>query len=423
MNPDDLLYGMRTDAEQTDAAITAFVAGVSDGTISRPQAAAWLAWAYRRGLTDRETVALTRAMTHSGDVLEWPEGTVLIDKHSTGGVGDKVSLILAPLWAALGMRVPMISGRGLGHTGGTLDKLESIPGFRTDLEEEALRRVLEEVGCFITGQTRSLAPADRVLYGLRNETCTVESIPLIVSSILSKKLAEGVERLVLDVKTGSGAFMQTLDDSLALARTMVRVAQGYGVRCTAAITAMDRPLGRAIGNAVEVEESIACLRGEGPPDLRELVLALADHPDAEQVLDSGAAYDTFAAMVEAQGGTLGALRDPGADRHEVVAERSGFLSLVDARSMGRAAFVLGAGRRRAEDGLDYGVGIWMGAALGDEVRAGQPLATLLHRRGRCLDEAIVLAGEGLQITDAPPEVPPLVHDIIFGLASRQEGLA
>lgn len=423
MNADDLLYAMRTGSAQSEENIVAFVQGVSDGSISRPQAAAWLAWAFSRGLSDVETVALTRAMTHSGDVLEWPEGPTLIDKHSTGGVGDKVSLILAPLWAALGFRVPMISGRGLGHTGGTLDKLEAIPGFRTDLEEPELRAILEDVGCFITGQTRALAPADRILYGLRNETCTVESIPLIVGSILSKKLAEGVERLVLDVKTGSGAFMQTLEGSRELARALVRVAQGYGVRCTAAITAMDRPLGRAIGNAVEVEESIACLRGGGPADLRALVLALADHPDAEAVLDSGRAYDAFVAMVEAQGGRLGSLRDPGADHHVVVAKRSGFLSRVDARSMGRAAFVLGAGRRRAEDALDYGVGLVLDADLGDEVQAGQPLATLLHRKGRSLEEALTWVDAGLEVSDSPPQVPPLVHDMVFGLASTEEGLA
>jgi len=413
MNADDLLYGMRRGDEQSDDAIAAFVAGVSDGSISRPQAAAWLAWAFERGLSDRETVALTRAMTNSGDVLEWAPGSTLIDKHSTGGVGDKVSLILAPLWAALGMRVPMISGRGLGHTGGTLDKLEAIPGFRTDLEEDDLRRILADVGCFITGQTRALAPADRVLYALRNETCTVESIPLIVGSILSKKLAEGVSRLVLDVKTGSGAFMQTLEGSRELAGALVRVAKGYGVHCTAAITAMDRPLGRAIGNGLEVEESIACLKGEGPGDLRELVLALADHPDAEKTLDSGEAFEKFAAMVAAQGGSLSeGLRDPGADRHDIVADRSGFLTTVDARSMGRAAFVLGAGRRRAEDGLDYGVGVRLNRQLGDEVSAGQPLLTLLHRSGRALDEAAALAENGLRISDERGEIAPLVHDLI-----------
>ncbi|MEQ1507016.1 MAG: thymidine phosphorylase, partial [Myxococcota bacterium] len=254
---DELLYAMRSGEPQPPDAIRAFVAGVVDGSVSRPQAAAWLAWAFVRGLTDDETVALTRAMTASGATLQWGDGPEIVDKHSTGGVGDKVSLVLAPLWAELGYRVPMVSGRGLGHTGGTLDKLESIPGYRTDLDEAGLRRVLADVGCFVSGQTASLAPADGVLYALRNETCTVESIPLIVGSILSKKLAAGVSRLVLDVKCGSGAFMQAEDDARALAAALVRVARGAGTTCSALVTSMDRPLGRAVGNALEVREAIA----------------------------------------------------------------------------------------------------------------------------------------------------------------------
>ncbi len=302
MHIDQILYSMRTGAVQPVENIHAFVEGVVDGSVSRPQAAAWLAWAFQRGLTDAETVALTRAMTHTGHVMRWPEGPELVDKHSTGGVGDKVSLILAPLWAELGKRVPMVSGRGLGHTGGTLDKLEAIPGYRTDLTDDELAVVLREVGAFISGQTASLAPADRVLYALRNETCTVESIPLIVGSILSKKLAEGVQRLVLDVKTGSGAFMTTPEASRALAEALVRVAQGAGVSCSAHFTAMDRPLGSAVGNALEVRESVDCLQGGGPDDLRELVVALADDPRAAEVLASGRAYPRFLAMVEGQGG-------------------------------------------------------------------------------------------------------------------------
>ncbi|HMV67899.1 MAG TPA: thymidine phosphorylase, partial [Myxococcota bacterium] len=304
MHVEELLLGMRSGEPRPDAEIEAFVTGVCDGRVSRPQAAAWLAWAFRRGLDPRETVALTRAMTTSGDVLRWPAGSELIDKHSTGGVGDKVSLVLAPLWAELGRRVPMISGRGLGHTGGTLDKLEAIEGYRTDLSADELRRVLDDVGCFISGQTAELAPADRILYALRNEIQAVESIPLITGSILSKKLAEGVEHLVLDVKSGSGAFMKTLDDSRALARSLVTVAKSYGVRCEALITAMDRPLGVTAGNALEVEEAVACLQGGGPADLRELTLAFADDPRAAGVLDSGRAYERFVRMVEAQGGDL-----------------------------------------------------------------------------------------------------------------------
>ena len=416
MHVDDILYAMRTGEVQSAASIEAFVAGVVDGTISRPQAAAWLAWAFTRGLTDEETVSLTRAMTASGHVMRWPSGARLIDKHSTGGVGDKVSLVLAPLWAELGLRVPMISGRGLGHTGGTLDKLESIPGYRTDLSDDELGEVLDEVGCFISGQTASVAPADRVLYALRNETCTVESIPLIVGSILSKKLAEGVEELVLDVKTGSGAFMKSLEDSRALAEALVRVARGAGLTCSACITAMDRPLGSAVGNGLEVEESVDCLKGGGPDDLRELVVTLAKHERAAEVLASGAAYARFEAMVAAQGGDVSALCDGLRDRagvRDVVIEasRAGRVQAVDAGGVGKAAFVLGAGRRRAEDPVDFGVGCRVHVNPGDEVVAGQPLVTLVVR-DQSVDEAVALATAAVPVGDDAPVVPPLIAGIV-----------
>jgi thymidine phosphorylase len=412
---EDLLYAMRTGQPQPDAAIEAFVEGVTRGWVSRPQAAAWLAWAFRRGLTDAETIALTRAMTHSGEVLQWEPGAPVVDKHSTGGVGDKVSLPLAPLWAALGLRVPMISGRGLGYTGGTLDKLESIPGYRTDLEVESLRRILATVGCFITGQTGDLAPADRVLYALRNETCTVESVPLIVGSILSKKIAAGVGRLVLDVKTGSGAFMQRYDDSRALARALVAVAQGAGLDCKAAITEMGRPLGRTAGNGLEVMESVACLKGEGPADLRALVLAFADHPRAAALLDSGEAFETFGRMVEAQGGDRRALEDPdrlglaGTGQAVLRADRSGWVREIRAREVGVAAFALGAGRRRAEDPVDPGVGVRWHVSIGDEIRSGEPLATLYHRDGRSLEEALSQLRAAFVVGEEPGALPPLIH--------------
>lgn len=412
---EELLYRMRTGDEQPDDAIGDFVRGVTEGWVSRPQAAAWLAWAFRRGLSDRETVALTRAMTHSGRVLEWPDGSPIHDKHSTGGVGDKVSLPLAALWAELGVRVPMISGRGLGYTGGTLDKLEAIPGFRADLPEDRLRAILGDVGCFITGQTADLAPADRVLYGLRNETCTVESVPLIVGSILSKKLAAGVRRLVLDVKTGSGAFMQRMEDSVALATALVKVARGAGLDCDAAITEMGRPLGRSAGNGIEVEESVACLKGEGPADLRELVLAFADHPDAAKVLDSGAAYERFTRMVAAQGGDPSALTDPdrlgraGTTEEQVRATRSGFVERVDARAIGVAVFVLGAGRRRAEDPVDPGVGVTWHVTPGDDVRAGDILATVRHRDAHALGEAREHVLGAFAIGDVAEPPVPLIH--------------
>lgn len=412
MHIDDILTSMRAGRIQSDAAIGHFVTGVTDGTVSRSQAAAWLAWAFNRGLSTDETVALTRAMTHSGDVLSWPEGPQLIDKHSTGGVGDKVSLILAPLWAELGLRVPMISGRGLGHTGGTLDKLESIPGWRCDLNRDELGVVLDDVGCFISGQTGEVAPADRVLYALRNETCTVESIPLIVGSILSKKLAAGVRRLVLDVKTGSGAFMKEPEDAQALARALVAVARGAGMDCTALITEMGRPLGRTVGNALEVEESIACLKGGGPDDLRELVVALADHPGARAVLASGAAFARFERMIAAQGGDLSApLYGAGTARHTLSVPESGCLQTLDALAVGKAAFLLGAGRRRADERVDFGVGVVLHAEVGDLVTAGEPIVTIHHRDRRGLQDALAALSAGIVIGD-PVDAGPLVHEVI-----------
>jgi pyrimidine-nucleoside phosphorylase len=405
---EDILIGMRSGEPRSDAEIEAFVAGVVDGSVSRPQAAAWLAWAFARTLTAGETLALTRAMTRSGQVLAWEPGPELIDKHSTGGVGDKVSLILAPLWAELGKRVPMISGRGLGHTGGTLDKLEALEGYRTNLSEAELRVVLADVGCFITGQTGEVAPADRVLYALRNEIQAVESIPLIVGSILSKKLAAGLEHLVLDVKCGSGAFMKTPARARALAEALQAVAVGAGVRCEALITEMDRPLGVAVGNALEVEEAEACLRGGGPDDLRELTVALAGDAAAAEVLASGRAYERYARMVAAQGARAGRLLGGGVSEEVITAPRDGFVVRTDAWELGRAAFVLGAGRRRAEDAVDPGVGLKVWVKPGDRVSRGQPMVTLVHR-GRELDEARVMTSRGLEVGDAPPSVAPLVH--------------
>jgi thymidine phosphorylase len=415
MHVEDLLTGMRSMREQPADRIEAFVQGVTDGSISRPQAAAWLAWAFARTLTEAETLALTRAMTRSGAVMKWPAGPPLFDKHSTGGVGDKVSLVLAPLWAELGYRVPMISGRGLGHTGGTLDKLEAIPGYRCDLDEAALGRQLATVGCFISGQTAELAPADRVLYALRNEIQAVESIPLIVGSILSKKLAEGVENLVLDVKTGTGAFMERQDDAKRLAEAMVRVATGYGVRCRALITAMERPLGEAVGNALEVEEAVDCLKGGGPADLRQITLDLADHPDAAALLASGRAYERFERMVAAQGGSLAkGLLGSGTRVRVVEADRDGIVGRVDARGIGRAAFLLGAGRRRAEDPVDFGVGLRVRVKPGDRVGRGEPMVEVHHRDGFALDEALALVSDAITVGDVAPVVPPLVQAVIPG---------
>lgn len=392
MDIDTLLERKRDGHELTGPEIDAFVTGVVEGSVTRSQAAAFLAFVFIQGMKDDETVSLTRAMADSGERLRWRgiEGP-FVDKHSTGGVGDKVSLVLAPLWAELGCRVPMISGRGLGHTGGTLDKLESIPGYRTDLQPGVLRTVLREVGCFICGQTESLAPADRTLYALRNETCTVPSIPLITASILSKKLAEGIDELVLDVKWGSGAFMNTEADARALAESLVRVGEGAGLRTRAQLTDMNEPLGHAVGNALEVEEAIACLKGEGPEDLAALTCGLIDDPRARAVLDSGAAYERFARMVRAQGGSLEVPLLGGEVSHQpVLATASGTVQRVDAYGVARAAFVLGAGRVRADQPVHPGVGVLVHKKVGEAVEAGEPLATLVHSgRGLTASQALL----------------------------------
>ncbi len=397
---DTLLERKRDGGSLAASEITALVAGILDGSVTRAQAAAFLAFVYVRGMTADETVALTLAMRDSGVVLSWDVDGPIVDKHSTGGVGDKVSLVLAPLWAELGGRVPMISGRGLGHTGGTLDKLESIPGYRTDLDIDALQRTLADVGCFINGQTGQLAPADRFLYALRNETSTVPSIPLITASILSKKLAEGLDELSLDVKYGSGAFMKTRQDAQRLAESLVAVGEGAGVRTRARLTDMNQPLGNTIGNAIEVEEAVACLQGQGPDDLAALTCALIGDSDdtrahARAVLDSGAAYERWCRMVRAHGGDPDApLLGAGCRQVVVEAPADGALDRCDAYDIGRAAFLLGAGRATADAPVHPGVGIRLHARTGDPVVAGQPLATLLHD-DKGLDEALALVRRGL----------------------------
>ena len=389
---DTILEAKRDGRALTAPQVDAFIAGVVDGRVTRAQSAALLAFIYTRGMNDGETVALTRAMAASGEQLSW-HGLPgpLVDKHSTGGVGDKVSLVLAPLWAELGACVPMISGRGLGHTGGTLDKLEAIPGFRTALQPGVLRTVLGEVGCFICGQTAALAPADRTLYALRNETCTVPSIPLITASILSKKLAEGIEELVLDVKFGSGAFMGDREAASRLAESLVRVGEGAGLRCRARLTDMNQPLGHTVGNALEVEEAIACLQGRGPDDLATLVCELIGHPDARTVLDSGAAWPRFERMVRAQGGDPSApLLGGDVIEEPLLAERAGTVTRCDAYGVARAAFVLGAGRVRADQDIHPGVGVRIHRKVGDRVEVGEPLSTLVHAgRGLTASRALL----------------------------------
>lgn len=396
----DLWLQQRRDGiPQDESAIRGFIDGVLDGSVTDAQRGAWLAFVMLKGMSAEETVFLTRAMTESGRCLTWDglEGP-FVDKHSTGGVGDKVSLILAPLWAHLGKKVPMLSGRGLGITGGTLDKLEAIPGYRTDLQVAELHEALAAVGCFINGQTPDIAPADRILYATRNETQTVPSIALITASILSKKLVEGIDRLVLDVKFGSGAFMQTRAEAEALATSLVDVGNGAGVSTSACLTPMSEPLGLMVGNALEVEESIATLQGDGPQDLVDLVVQLSGEGEkAREVLASGAAYPKWLEMVRAHGGDPEATLKGGAVEEQVItAKASGVVQSADAGLLGQAAFGLGAGRRRAEDPVHFGVGLKLHAKVGDRVETGDPLITLVHA-GQGLDAALGLVEQAYRM--------------------------
>jgi pyrimidine-nucleoside phosphorylase len=403
--------GNRIEAAEWRSLIAAYVSG----EIPDYQMAALLMAAYLNGLDTDETVALTSAMMASGKALP-KNGARRIDKHSTGGVGDKVSLVLAPLVASMGLTVPMISGRGLGHTGGTLDKLEAIPGFRTDLTLAQAAAQLDRVGCALIGQTAELAPADRRLYALRDATATVDSIPLIAASIMSKKLVEGLDGLVLDVTTGSGAFLRTREEAVTLARAMIALGAAHDCRTVALITAMDRPLGWACGNALETEEAIHALRGEGPPDLMTVTFALAaemlrlgglDPDDAalERAIASGAAARKFQEIIEAQGGNPGVVDDPATlpqapASARYLARRSGVMARIDPRLIGDGIARLGGGRTRQEDTLDPTVGFVITVKPGDRVERDQPLATIYARDaaglaiGRStLDRAMVIADE------------------------------
>ena len=371
--------------------ISALVAGYVRGDVPAYQMAALAMAVFFRGMNDDETTALTMGMRDSGEVFNWPAGTPpKVDKHSTGGVGDKVSLILAPLLACEGVWVPMVSGRGLGFTGGTLDKLESIPGFRVDLAWPEMLAQLERVGCFIAGQTENLCPADKKLYALRDVTGTVASLPLIVASIMSKKLAETLDRLVLDVKFGRGAFMQNREDAQKLADAMVAVGRGAGVETCALLNPMDEPLGRMVGNALEVAECVEVLQGGGPRELIELTLELAgklvpatkDHLRAR--LKDGSAWEKFITMVEAQGGDASALSRMGEIHRapvvtEVVAPRDGTLTRLDALEIGRLCGELGAGRGKADDRIDFAVGVECLRKQGAEVSVGDPVLRVHSR--------------------------------------------
>jgi pyrimidine-nucleoside phosphorylase len=431
----DLIRTKRDGGQLDRAALEWFVSGVTDGSLPDYQASALLMAIVLRGMTAEETAALTDAMVRSGVRVDYPGlPRVAVDKHSTGGVGDKTSIILAPLAAACGAYVPMMSGRGLGHTGGTLDKLESIPGFRTRLYLDELRRAVSTIGCAMIGQTSEVAPADRKLYALRDVTGTVESIPLITGSIMSKKIAEGVGGLVLDVKCGDGAFMKTEEDARRLAQSLVATGELAGVHTQALITHMDAPLGLAVGNALEIVESLETLKGRGPAALEALSVELAarmvvmsgidpDLPRATNrvrtALSSGAGLEKFREIIANQGGDPHVVDDygrlPGApDRDVVTASRDGVIVAMRAEAVGRAAVGLGAGRDRLDAAIDPGVGFTIAAPVGTRVKAGDPIIEIHHRNGHGLAEARRLLESAIQIGDAPVPARPLVLDRIQG---------
>jgi pyrimidine-nucleoside phosphorylase len=429
----DLIRKKRDGGALSKAEIGYLVDGCTSGSIPDYQMSAWLMAVVLRGMTREETASLTDAMLYSGEVLDLSSLPARkVDKHSTGGVGDKTSLVLAPLVAAGGLYVPMISGRGLGHTGGTLDKLEAIPGFRVGLSTAEFHRVLKACGCSMIGQTEKIAPADRKLYALRDVTGTVESPYLICASIMSKKLAEGTDALVLDVKTGSGAFMKKEEDAVFLAELMVETGERMGKRMVALITDMNQPLGRMVGNALEVQECVDVLHGGGPADLRELCIELASwmfllggavketesgKKLAREIIASGKAFDQFRQMVELQGGDVSAIDDPSRlpsaeHRVEVRSPRAGYVSAIACEQVGTACVILGGGRERKEDSVDPAVGIVVHKKIGNKVEAGEPLCTIHCHSEAQAARAKSLLVESYTITQAPASQPPLVHRVI-----------
>lgn len=428
----DIIRKKRDGLALSEKEIQWFIDGYVKGDIPDYQASALCMAIYFKGMTVEETTALTFAIRDSGDKLKFNNINGLrVDKHSTGGVGDKTSLVVAPIVATLGVKVAKMSGRGLGHTGGTVDKLEAIPGFKTDLPTEEFEEIVNRVGIAIVGQNATLAPADKLLYALRDVTATVDSLPLIVSSIMSKKLAADDDCVVLDVKTGSGSFMKTKEQSRELAEWMVAIGKAAGKRMRALITDMDRPLGYAIGNSLEVVEAIETLKGNGPEDLTELSIALASHmlvisdrgnyeeceKNVRRVIENGDALMTFANMVEAQGGNKEWILHPeffpaAAYSLEVKAETDGYIFSVDTEGYGTASLLLGAGRNTKEDKIDFAAGIKLVKKTGDKVKCGDTLAILYTN-----DEARLAASakrllEATFIKSEKPEDTPLIYDIV-----------
>ncbi len=436
MRMTDILAGKRDGRILRDDEIRFVVDGYTRGDIPDYQMSALLMAIYLRGMNDAETAVLCDAMAHSGDMLDLSAlGNLSADKHSTGGVGDKTTFIVAPLAACLGCKTAKMSGRGLGHTGGTIDKLESVPGFRVDLTPGEFLAQVEALGVAVTGATGDIAPADKRIYALRDVTGTVESIPLIASSIMSKKLAAGAKNIVLDVTVGSGAFMKTKEDAQALARTMVDIGTACGKRVTAVLTDMDQPLGRSIGNQLELEEAIAFLQGDdrGLDDLRAVSLTLAAHMaalvnnipfdtayvQAEEAWKSGRAFETFLAFMEAQGGDRAWLCDPAKRRtaaytHVISVPADGYIAHMNAEEIGSSAMMLGAGRQRKEDSIDPLAGIRLHGKVGDRVRAGEPLAVLYASDETLLSESAARFLSAVKIADAPTQALPTIIETIYG---------
>ena len=426
----DIIRAKRDGESLSRDAISAFIQGITDGSWADYQASALLMAIVWRGMSALETAWLTDAMVRSGlrvDLSGLPG--VKVGKHSTGGVGDKVSIVLAPVAAACGVIVPKMSGRGLGHTGGTLDKLESIPGFRVSLSLDEFTAILGDVGCCMISQTADIVPADKRLYALRDVTATIESIPLISASVMSKKIAEGSNAVVLDVKCGSGAFMKRFEDAQALARSLVAIGTSHGVRTEAFITSMEAPLGYAVGNALEIAECVETLQGHGPADLQAVVVRLASRMvqlgrradsdrEAEEcvrnALTSGAALRTFVRMVERQGGDTGVIHDPTrlpqSEFQQVIgAPSSGVIARLDAEALGRAAMLLGAGRARADAAIDPAAGLTLRKKPGDRVNSGDDVLVLHYNDMAALEAAMAMAQSAVVVSERPEAGPPLIQ--------------
>ena len=426
----DLIIKKREGGEHSREELQFIIDGYLDGSVGEEQISAWLMAVYFRGMSDQETAALTDIMQHSGDVLTYADiSDIIVDKHSTGGVGDKTTLVVAPLVAASGVPIAKLSGRGLGFTGGTLDKLESIPGLRVDISGEAFRAQLNNIGIVVAGQTANLVPADKKLYALRDITGTIESIPLIASSIMSKKLASGANKIVLDVKFGSGAFMQQPEQAKELAKTMVKIGNALNRQTVAVLSSMDQPLGYAVGNTVEVQEAIDTLEGHGPADFTELCLTLAGHmiflggkalsaedgyTKAKMLLENRFALEKFYQLIKAQGGSLANGLPEAEFTASVYAARAGIVQAIDAKTIGHSSMLLGAGRETKHSIIDPTAGIILCKKVGETVEQGEVIAELHYNTPYAyrLDEAVKAVQDAYMIDEMQPKILPLILDII-----------